>query len=106
MSALVPCPSCNRHVRAGESACPFCSASLSHPACEGRCSSAHGRRLSRAALFAMGGAALLGAACGSGVVAPPYGAPPPPPDSSAATDAPADRADSGAGSNPDGGQGQ
>jgi hypothetical protein len=26
---LVPCPSCARHVKSSESACPFCSASLS-----------------------------------------------------------------------------
>jgi hypothetical protein len=28
MTHLVPCPSCQRHVRAGEGSCPFCAVSL------------------------------------------------------------------------------
>jgi hypothetical protein len=64
MSDLVPCPSCSRHVRKHESACPFCSAelSLAHlpPPVLPR------SRLGRAATFTFGatlaGAALI--ACG------------------------------------------
>src|SRR4051812_19548177 len=29
MNPLLPCPSCARHVKSSEAACPFCSASLS-----------------------------------------------------------------------------
>jgi endogenous inhibitor of DNA gyrase (YacG/DUF329 family) len=28
MSALVPCPGCNRHVKADETTCPFCQAAV------------------------------------------------------------------------------
>ncbi len=64
MSDLVPCPSCRRHVRKHESACPFCSTelSLTHlpPPVLPR------TRLGRAATFTFGatlaGAALI--ACG------------------------------------------
>jgi hypothetical protein len=55
---LRPCRSCSRHVRATDTACPFCNAplaSLPAPAPQGPA-----RRLSRAALFAFGtGAAVL-----------------------------------------------
>ena len=64
-SPLVPCPSCARHVRADETACPFCAAAL--PAdLEARAVPASPRRLSRAAAFAFG-ASLTVAACGSEV---------------------------------------
>ena len=64
MSNLVPCPSCRRHVRKHESACPFCSTelALAHlpPPVLPR------TRLGRAATFTFGatlaGAALI--ACG------------------------------------------
>jgi hypothetical protein len=64
MNDLVPCPSCRRHVRKHESACPFCSTelSLAHlpPPVLPR------SRLGRAATFTFGatlaGAALI--ACG------------------------------------------
>jgi hypothetical protein len=66
MTQLIPCPSCNRHVRQSESECPFCSAELSL---------AHvpapllpRSRLGRAATFAFG-ATVVGATalvgCGS-----------------------------------------
>lgn len=65
MSHLVPCPSCNRHVRATEMECPFCGdlvdlATSPAPALPSS-------RLGRAATFAFG-ATLIGAtsmmACG------------------------------------------
>jgi hypothetical protein len=61
MNDLVPCPSCNRHVRKLEASCPFCSAelSLTHLAPP----TLPRARLSRAATFAFG-ASLAVAACG------------------------------------------
>lgn len=59
MTALHPCPDCERHVRSDETTCPFCDAAL------GSMASSHKRspgRLARAALFA--GATMLGTACG------------------------------------------
>jgi hypothetical protein len=66
MSQLIPCPSCNRHVRKTESSCPFCATSL---ALAGVPDAPLPRnRLGRAATFAFG-ATLAGAAalvgCGS-----------------------------------------
>ncbi|MCA9591938.1 MAG: hypothetical protein KC776_01465 [Myxococcales bacterium] len=65
MSHLVPCPACDRHVRSGESECPFCGVALDLSATPARpmpCG-----RLGRTALFAFGaaiaGATILG--CGS-----------------------------------------
>jgi hypothetical protein len=60
MTRLLPCPSCQRHVRVDATTCPFCAVALELsapplPAPTGR--------LTRAAAFA--GAALLGTACGS-----------------------------------------
>jgi len=82
MSALTPCPQCQRHVRKTETQCPFCEASISL---------AHvpepvlpRKRLGRAATFAFG-ASVIGAtalvACGDGESQPGgvvavYGAPP------------------------------
>jgi hypothetical protein len=76
MSALVPCPGCDRHVKSEDTTCPFCQAALA-PArpCTG-CSGPSAPRLVRAALVAAG-AALLGAACQSSTsVLVPYGVPP------------------------------
>jgi hypothetical protein len=60
---LVPCPSCRRHVRAGEASCPFCKATfaeaLAAPSPGPVVSSS--RPLSRAALLFA--AATLGASC-------------------------------------------
>jgi hypothetical protein len=65
MSHLVPCPSCNRHVRASEAECPFCGDVVdlgTSPA-----PALPTSRLGRAATFAFG-ATLIGAtsmmACG------------------------------------------
>jgi len=64
-NALIPCQSCARHVRATESACPFCAAVLpvSARAVQRAVPKA---RLGRAATFAFGAAALAvsAAACG------------------------------------------
>ncbi|MEA2696494.1 MAG: hypothetical protein QOI66_765 [Myxococcales bacterium] len=62
MSHLVPCFSCQRHLRVTEERCPFCGVERSS---EQRASAAPplpGRRMGRAALFAFG-ATLMGAAC-------------------------------------------
>ncbi|RYZ08152.1 MAG: hypothetical protein EOO73_08805 [Myxococcales bacterium] len=81
MSRLEPCPSCSRHVRVGESACPFCERSLPVTAPPRR--PMPSGRLSRAATLAFG-ASVLGAtalvACEDdepdpGAVVPIYGAP-------------------------------
>lgn len=64
MNHLVPCPSCARHVRQSELACPFCSVKL---ALEHVSPALPRSRLGRAATFAFG-ASLVGAtslvACG------------------------------------------
>jgi hypothetical protein len=77
MSALAPCPSCARHVRRDERACPFCASVLSLPALiEGRSPT---ERLGRAALFTFGAVlATSASACvGVGNPVPLYGAAPP-----------------------------
>ena len=70
---LLPCLSCARHVRASETACPFCAAALVASATSTLARSPS-KRLSRAALFALGASAAAVAAC-SGSVTPLYGAP-------------------------------
>jgi hypothetical protein len=72
IAPLVPCPSCARHVRATESACPFCATARVPSAAP--VTRTPGQRLSRAALFALGASAAAVAAC-SGSVTPLYGAP-------------------------------
>jgi hypothetical protein len=74
MSALVPCPGCNRHVKADETTCPFCQAAVAPGTCSGRCARPSPSRLAGAALVAAG-AALLGVACESSSrsALPPYG---------------------------------
>lgn len=98
MAPLFPCPSCNRHIRRDEAACPFCAAQVDlsgNP--EPRLPRT---RLGRAATFAFGAAIAAATTAGcsdshgrgddagteeqdagpgevdSGAVAPPYGAPP------------------------------
>jgi hypothetical protein len=70
-SRFVPCPACARHVKQGDSTCPFCGASapvasppLAAPTATGR--------LSRSALFAAraAGVALAAAGCSSSSPAP------------------------------------
>lgn len=55
---LAPCPGCSRHVRALETACPFCGSTLDAQfrAAAARRTSTPARRLGRAALFAFGSA--------------------------------------------------
>lgn len=64
MKQLVPCTGCARHVRANESTCPFCGASI-----EADLSKVPGMptaRLGRAALFAFGATlAVTATACGT-----------------------------------------
>ena len=60
--SLLPCPSCARHVRSTEDACPFCAASITRGAV--RPVPRVGARLSRAALYALGASAAALAACG------------------------------------------
>lgn len=57
---LTPCPACRRHVRASERACPFCAAALDPVALHARAAArpALTKRLGRAAIFALGGAAI------------------------------------------------
>lgn len=65
MSQLIPCPSCGRHVRRTESACPFCAASVSFEHVPAR--PMPSARLGRAAIFAFGATvATVGAGCGGG----------------------------------------
>jgi hypothetical protein len=66
MRSLVPCSSCNRHVEAESTVCPFCGTSLTprpdpRP-CQGPCAGHAFPRLSRAALATIG-ATLLCASC-------------------------------------------
>ena len=62
---LVPCPSCARHVRASETACPFCQTELPE-GLETQARPGVARRMSRAAALALG-ASLAVAACGDEV---------------------------------------
>ena len=57
---LCPCPSCARHIRVVETACPFCRAALPDSFRLGPSPDRSTRLLSRAALFALG-ASLMGA---------------------------------------------
>lgn len=66
MRSLVPCSSCNRHVEAEATVCPFCGRSLTpRPdprVCSGPCSGQGFPRMTRLA-FAAAGATLLCASC-------------------------------------------
>src|SRR5262249_46659282 len=57
---LIPCPSCRRHVRAGDSSCPFCTSALPADHASRAVPSAT-TRLGRSALFAF---AVSVSACG------------------------------------------
>lgn len=89
MSHLVPCPSCERHVRAHEVSCPFCARELDFS--DSQPPTLPGTRLSRAAIFAFSATLAAGVATtacssdddgggkggggGTGAVAPLYGTP-------------------------------
>jgi hypothetical protein len=86
---LVACPSCARHLRVNEAACPFCGAVLPDSVRESAPPQPPAVRLTRAALFAFGtGTLALAPGCSSSspspdaglVYAPPYGIAPPFPD--------------------------
>jgi len=63
---LIPCPGCARHVRAFESACPFCAASLPESLRASVPARRPTGRLTRAALYTFGATSLtLAAACSS-----------------------------------------
>jgi len=75
MATLRPCPSCSRHARVGESACPFCGRELGDAFRRVPSPRAPAvGRLSRAALFAMGAGGLAASACSG---SPAYGSPDP-----------------------------
>jgi|SRR5580692_5205875 hypothetical protein len=78
MLALRPCPSCARHARVSETACPFCGARLGEAFCTFAPPRAPAARLSRAALFAIGAAGFVGgaASCGSSASSAYGGCPP------------------------------
>jgi hypothetical protein len=62
MSALAPCPSCHRHVRIAESACPFCGATVAlEPVISARIGA---QRLGRAAIFTFGAVAIASTSAG------------------------------------------
>jgi hypothetical protein len=67
MLALRPCPSCARHARVSEPACPFCGARLGEAFRTFVLPRAPTTRLSRAALVALGAGGVV-VACGSGSV--------------------------------------
>jgi hypothetical protein len=90
--SLRPCPGCTRHVRASESACPFCASAL--PACDerpvdeastARPSSRHALMFGVAAGAIAVSTALFGTACAM------YGAPAPERDAGTPTDSGAGR---------------
>ena len=65
-----PCESCERHIRVGEAACPFCGAAVGAVASVATGGSS-ARPLSRAALLFT--SATVVAACGSSAPVPVYG---------------------------------
>ena len=82
-TALAACPGCARHVRVNEPVCPFCGAALPSSFRQLQPRPSPAKRLSRAALHALGVGALsaTAAACGSPFtsedgLAVPYGLPP------------------------------
>jgi hypothetical protein len=68
MVAMRPCPSCARHARVSETACPFCGARLGEAFRTFVPPRAPTTRLSRAALVAIGAAGFIAGSvdCGSG----------------------------------------
>jgi hypothetical protein len=68
---LAPCPSCARHVRVSEQACPFCGAELPAALRATPPPNMPAARLKRAAVYALGAGAL--AINGCGMAYPAYG---------------------------------
>jgi hypothetical protein len=61
---LFPCPTCARHVRVDDAACPFCASPLGEAFRRSTRSRAPATRLSRAALYALGLGTVTVTACG------------------------------------------
>jgi hypothetical protein len=62
MNHFVPCPGCNRHVRAASSTCPFCGDSLPEAPALGP---SPPRGISRSAILAFGAAVIAAGAAGT-----------------------------------------
>ncbi|MFO0670074.1 MAG: hypothetical protein U0235_10670 [Polyangiaceae bacterium] len=81
MPPLVPCPSCSRHLRADEGACPFCRAALPSDLDQTLVPMPQTERGARAVLAPAVLVGLLAATLDcNAAVAPKYGAPPVHPD--------------------------
>jgi hypothetical protein len=93
MNQLEPCPTCHRHVRIDETACPFCAGALDFSEVVPRVSPRV--RLGRAATFAFG---MVTSACGSDAPKPDAH-----PADAHVVDAPRDAAGPDAYFDPDGG---
>jgi hypothetical protein len=79
MRHLVACPSCARHVRVSEAACPFCGVALAGSLRLSAPPRRPGVRLTRAALFALGtGTVALAPSCSSSSPGPVSGSAPVP----------------------------
>jgi hypothetical protein len=88
MTKLIGCEGCGRHVRASESACPFCGAARvasheEHVSVEVPATSFGSRRRLMGFGVAVGAAAIATAAMTTGCAGPVYGAPTPEEDASA-----------------------
>lgn len=84
--SFIPCPSCRRHVRSGDSACPFCASALPSDHAS-RAIPRPTARLGRGALFAF---AVSVTACGSSTEGDPITA-----DTGTTTDTGSTKADTG-----------
>lgn len=84
---LLPCPSCQRHVRIHERSCPFCADSIPERVAPPIPTSAQTSRLGRGARIALGAAfAAALPACGGASPEPQAPGPGPAPTSTAAPD--------------------
>lgn len=70
MARLAPCPSCRRHVKLDEAACPFCQSAFTSPLVPVEGDGA--RRLPRVAAIALAAGVATTAAC-TGGAQPLYG---------------------------------
>jgi hypothetical protein len=78
LDCLVVCPACGRHIRSGETACPFCAADVTGIAMRCAKRTVSGEGLSRAALLALVAAGVDVTGCSTTPQAD-YGAPCAPP---------------------------
>lgn len=70
MSILVVCPSCHRHLRTSETACPFCGADVRRAVADAAPRPMPRERLGRTAMLAFAAVNLGVAACGGDVAVP------------------------------------